>query len=198
MDEPGSDTALRRLVWLASCALLICMAFVALPGVAAAKKAAKPIGAVYSETNGVPANQLLVFNRYGDGHLKLAQKVSTGGKGGQQDEPGCPGQCPLLDAQGEVRVTNDGKWVFAVNAGSNTIASFRVGATHVSRVQVVPSGRRVPEQHHHPREPALRAEYQQQEHRWVQDLQPGQAESDCRLKTVADRRGGAALAADRL
>jgi 6-phosphogluconolactonase len=107
------------------------------------KQAPKPgvVGAMYAETNNGSANQLLVFDRYSNGVLKLRQSVATGGKGGLQPEPGCtpPGGCPLLDAQGEVQATTDGKLVFAVNAGSNTISSFRAGKS-VTLASQVPSG----------------------------------------------------------
>jgi 6-phosphogluconolactonase (cycloisomerase 2 family) len=106
------------------------------------KKKPAVVGNMFSETNNGSANQLLVFNRYSDGHLKLSQTIPTGGKGGLQQEPGCnpPGGCPLLDAQGEVKTANNGKLVFAVNAGSNTIASFTVSNRKATFVGVQDSG----------------------------------------------------------
>lgn len=162
MQELGTSRALKRLAWLASSAAAL--SFAALPSAAAANQgnhgdshkhgkshhhgdshhhgnSHKPgaIGSVFSETNGT-SNQLLVFNRYSDGSLKLHQTVDTGGNGGQQAEPGCPGSCPLLDAQGEVSVTNGGKLVFAVNAGSNEISAFAVHHGSAELVNKVPSG----------------------------------------------------------
>jgi 6-phosphogluconolactonase len=83
------------------------------------------VGAAYSETNGVPRNELLVYDRFANGQLKLRERVATGGRGGQRPEPGCPAPCPILDTQGEVILSKNGKLVFAVNAGSNEISSFR-------------------------------------------------------------------------
>src|SRR5690242_7258283 len=148
MHERPIGTARKRLRLVAAATAVVLLA--ALPSVAAAKKHPPKkhhpkngvVGAMYAETNNGGANQLLAFDRYSDGHLKLRQAVNTGGKGGLQPEPGCdpPGGCPLLDAQGEVQVTNDGKLVFAVNAGSNTISSFTAGKKSVKLADQVPSG----------------------------------------------------------
>ena len=133
--------------------ILVLGLVVLLPGVAAAKKPPKKhhppkkpkpavVGTMYAETNDGAANQLVAFDRYSNGRLKLRQTVDTGGKGGLQPEPGCdpPGGCPLLDSQGEVATTNDGKLVFAVNAGSNTISSFTAGKKSVALADQVASG----------------------------------------------------------
>ena len=144
MHEWRIGTAVRRLSMIATAIALVLVAV--LPGVASAKKhasnASSVVGAMYAETNNGTANQLLAFDRYGNGSLKLRQAVNTGGKGGLQPEPGCtpPGGCPLLDAQGEVQVTANGKLVFAVNAGSNTISSFRAEKKSLKLVAQVPSG----------------------------------------------------------
>lgn len=148
MRDWRTRRAQRSVKVIASAIALLLVA--ALPGVAAAKKhppkkpKPKPgvVGAMYAETNGGSANQLLAFNRYSNGRLKLRQTVATGGRGGLQPEPGCtpPGGCPLLDAQGEVQATDDGKLVFAVNAGSNTISAFRAGKNSLTLADQVPSG----------------------------------------------------------
>jgi 6-phosphogluconolactonase (cycloisomerase 2 family) len=127
------------LALMALAAALLVLA--AVPGTASA---AKRVGAVYTETNGADRNELLVYNRLSNGHLTLRQRVATHGKGGKQPEPGCDPpadhKCPLLDAQNEVVLTHNGRLVFAVNAGSNTISSFRVGRKgKVRRVDTVGS-----------------------------------------------------------
>ncbi|MGI8800994.1 MAG: lactonase family protein [Solirubrobacteraceae bacterium] len=84
-------------------------------------------GAVFTETNAAAINEVVVFNRGTNGRLTMRQSVPTGGSG--LPSPACAappglGICPIADAQGEVNVSSDGRLVFAVNAGSNTISSF--------------------------------------------------------------------------
>jgi 6-phosphogluconolactonase len=90
-------------------------------------RATGPAGAVYTETNEAPINQVAVFNRAANGLLTARQTVPTGGVGAPSpacsSPPGLP-VCPIVDAQGEVGASADGHNVFAVNAGSNTISSF--------------------------------------------------------------------------
>ena len=104
------------------------------------------VGAAYSETNGVPDNALIAYDRLSNGQLVQREVVPTGGSGGREPQPGCepPGGCPILDTQGEVIVTEDGKLVFAVNAGSNTITSFRETDHGLKRVDQEPSGGEFP------------------------------------------------------
>jgi 6-phosphogluconolactonase (cycloisomerase 2 family) len=120
------------------------MAAVALPASAAAKKPAKKakakvVGRVYTETNNPSNNQVLVFDRLSNGGLREVQAVDTGGAGGVQFQPGCAPTCPQLDTQGEVALTPDGHLLFAVNAGSNSITSFRATHKGLKPVSVVSS-----------------------------------------------------------
>jgi 6-phosphogluconolactonase len=88
---------------------------------------AGPVGAVYTETNEAPINQVVVFNRAANGLLTERQSVPTGGVGGLSPACGTPPGlpvCPIVDSQGEVGISADGHNVFAVNAGSDTISSF--------------------------------------------------------------------------
>lgn len=109
----------------------------------------KVTGALYTETNGAKKNSLVVFAQYSDGSLKQVQTIATGGKGGVQPQPETgpclpppagTGKCPNLDTQGEVETSASGKLVFAVNAGSNTVTSFRVTPAGVVRADVAKSG----------------------------------------------------------
>ena len=99
-------------------------------------------GMVYTESNGAAGNSVIAFARASNGRLTQVQSIPTGGKGGLQPQPGCdpPGGCPILDTQGEVALTKDGKLVFAVNAGSNTVTSFRVTSSGLERGSTVKSG----------------------------------------------------------
>ncbi len=149
-----------RSTW-ATALLLVAALAIAMPATAAAKKPAKKpskpkvVGAFYTETNGNP-NKLLVFNRYNDGTLKQASKVATGGQGGHQGQPinvmapppVCTGNgagCPSLDSQDAIALTPNGKFVFAVNAGSNTVSSFKVTKHGVALVNQVSSGGAFPD-----------------------------------------------------
>jgi 6-phosphogluconolactonase len=91
--------------------------------------AAKPkvVGHMYSQSNGLTGNQIVIWNRFSNGKVKQAGLVSTGGVGAAQQQPGCTATCPQLDTDFEVLLTPDRKLLFAVNAGSNTISTFRVG-----------------------------------------------------------------------
>jgi 6-phosphogluconolactonase len=81
---------------------------------------------VFSISNATPNNTLVHWVQRGNGTLKRVQTIRTGGSGGLAPQPGCepPGGCPMLDTQSSV-VTR-GRLVFAVNAGSDTITSFRL------------------------------------------------------------------------
>ena len=146
MKKPGRVPSIA----LAS-VLVTSLGAAALPGAALAHskhhgkkhhKAAGAAGTVYTETNNPTANQVIVFNRAANGKLTRAQTIATGGKGGLAPQPGCtpPGGCPILDTDNEVIVTDDGRLVFAVNAGSNTISSFRVTSRGLALVSQVSSG----------------------------------------------------------
>lgn len=108
------------------------------------------VGAFYTTTNGTP-NQLLVFARYSDGTITKQGSVPTGGNGGYQGQPinvmapppvctGGGAGCPALDSQGALGSTPDRKLLFTVNAGSNTVSSFRVTDNGPVLVSQVSSG----------------------------------------------------------
>jgi hypothetical protein len=85
-----------------------------------------PRGAVYTETNSPAGNKLVVFDRFKNGTLVKRQAVATGGLGSTQSV-GCGPGCPILDSQNAVVASKNEKLVFAVNAGSDTVSSFRKG-----------------------------------------------------------------------
>ena len=126
----------------------VAVAVFALPGMASAKSPskskAKAVGRVYTESNSPKRNEVLIFNRYSNGHLTFLKAVATGGKGGQQLQPGCAPTCPFLDTQGELAQTPNGKLLFAVNAGSNSVSSFQVTPSGLKLVSVHGSGGKFP------------------------------------------------------
>ena len=71
-------------------------------------------GAVYTLTNANAANAVAVWNRAADGTLTPAGIYPTGGRGGS------------LGSQGALALSRNHRWLYAVNAGSNTISVFAV------------------------------------------------------------------------
>jgi len=100
---------------------------VSAPPVAAAADAP---GAVFALTNQVAGNSVATFARAADGSLTWAGSVATGGTGAGSG----------LGSQGALALSDDGRWLFAVNAGSNDISAFRVGANGLTLTSRVASG----------------------------------------------------------
>lgn len=77
------------------------------------------VGAVYAMTNAANGNQVVIFDRDDKGMLTMAGSISTGGTGtGSGLDP--------LGSQGSLVLSEDHRWLLAVNAGSNEISVFRV------------------------------------------------------------------------
>jgi 6-phosphogluconolactonase len=139
-------TAGSRLALLGAAAGLCLLSVWALAAASAdasnAKKAG--VGAVYTQTNSPAGNSVVVFNRFANGTLQKREAVSTGGNGSLQSV-GCGPGCPILDSQNAVLVSQSGKLVFAVNAGSDTVSSFRETNSGLKLVSQVSSGGDMPE-----------------------------------------------------
>jgi len=88
----------------------------AIPGVATAHSGAA--GYVYTETNASTGNAILAYARSDDGVLSWLGTYPTHGLGTGAG----------LGTQGEVILAGGGKWLLAVNAGSNDISMFRVAS----------------------------------------------------------------------
>src|SRR5919204_875669 len=96
-------------------------------------------GAVFTETNNPAGNAVLAFNRAADGPLTPAGTYPTGGTGSAF---GGPLGLPPLDSAGPVQLARDGDnrdCLFAVNAGSDTVASFRVRPSGLELADVKPT-----------------------------------------------------------
>ena len=72
---------------------------------------------LYTETNEAGSNQIYYYQVDNDGSLSFQGAVSSGGLGTGAG----------LGSQGAVTLSEDHEWLFAVNAGSNTVSSFKVG-----------------------------------------------------------------------
>ena len=96
---------------------------------------AASVGTVYTESNSASGNAILVFDRAPNGALTPAGSYATGGLGTGS----------LQGSQGGVTFTSDGRFLLAVNAGSNSVSSFRVnGDGSLDLVGAVPSGGTLP------------------------------------------------------
>ncbi len=101
----------RRLIGAAG---LVTVLALAVPGLATAHDGAA--GYVYTETNASTGNSILAFARSSAGDLNWIGTFSTHGAGTGGG----------LATQGEVILAGGGKWLLAVNAGSDDISVFRV------------------------------------------------------------------------
>lgn len=87
--------------------------------------------AVYSTTNAAAGNQIAVFTDSPTEPLQLLETTPTLGLGTDSG----------LGSQSALVLAGHGRWLLAVNAGSNDISTFRVGAHgHLSLVGHTPSG----------------------------------------------------------
>lgn len=114
--------------------LTTCLISGALLAGAGTALSAREAGSVYTESNASTGNQVLVFHRAADGTLTPAGVVASGGTG-----TGAP-----LASQGAVALGGDGDWLFAVNAGSNSISSFRVHMGGLELADTASSGGTTP------------------------------------------------------
>lgn len=87
-------------------------------------------GAIFALTNATTGNAVVVYHRAADGSLEPAGTYPTGGLG---TEAG-------LGSQNAVIVTDDHRFVLAVNAGSHSISSFRIRHDGLQLVHTLPSG----------------------------------------------------------
>ena len=88
-------------------------------------------GAVYTQTNAPTGNAVHRLDRGPDGLLTPVATYRTGGTG----------TGATLSSQGAVALSDDGRLLVAVNAGSNDISSFRVSRRgHLQLIDRQPSG----------------------------------------------------------
>lgn len=91
-------------------------------------------GAVYVATNQVAGNEIAIFTRAWDGRLTPAGMAPTGGLGTGGG----------LGSQGSLIVSQNKRWLFVVNAGSNSISVFAMTPSGLSLTDTVPSGGLLP------------------------------------------------------
>jgi 6-phosphogluconolactonase len=86
---------------------------------------------VYTQTNDPAGNQVIAYRRAADGTLTPLGGYDTGGLGTGK---------PHLASQGSVVLSDDGRWLFAVNAGSDDLSVFAVAADGLALVDRVDAG----------------------------------------------------------
>ena len=79
------------------------------------------VGGVFTETDDATSNAVVAFARHADGSLSYIANYPTGGKGLGGNNVVDP-----LQSQYAVALTPDDRYLFAVNAGSNSIAAYAV------------------------------------------------------------------------
>lgn len=102
------------------------------------RPAAGTPGAVYAMTNDGTRNEVVVLNRGADGLLAPAGSFATGGRGSGTFENSANGL--ILGEQSPNNLNGSLKFLYATNAGSNSISVFRTTAAGLELVEVEPSG----------------------------------------------------------
>jgi 6-phosphogluconolactonase (cycloisomerase 2 family) len=87
-------------------------------------------GKVFTSTNATAGNELLVYDTDRGGALLLATRLATQGIGSGGG----------LGNQGAVTLSQDGRHLFVVNAGSNSVSTFRVRRNGLQLTSVVDAG----------------------------------------------------------
>ena len=105
-------------------------------------------GAVYVLTNLLQGNTVVVYHRSADGTLTRISEVATEGRGSGPGElpPGFgdgPGPNPL-DSQDGLVLSDDGRFLLAVNSRSNDVSVFAVGKDELRLVDRAASGGNFP------------------------------------------------------
>ncbi len=93
--------------------------------------------AVFVQTNELDGNNIVVFQRHGDGRLTEQDTYPTGGNGGIAT-PG--NESDRIASQGSLVYDERHRLLFAVNAGSDSISVFRVNGTRLRLTDIDPSG----------------------------------------------------------
>lgn len=128
----------NRRIWAGAGALALGLSLApALQGTASASthRADLRHGAVFVQLNDGAGNSIAAYTRAKDGTLSPVGEFATGGKGGK--EVGAP--VDALASQGSLASAGDGRTLIAVNAGSGSVSTLRVGDDELRLTGTVPS-----------------------------------------------------------
>src|SRR5438105_4091301 len=87
-------------------------------------------GAVYALTNKASGNAVAIYARAADGSLTWTGSAATGGLGAGRS----------LGSQGALALSDNDRWLLAVNAGSNDVSTFRIDDSGLALTSRVGSG----------------------------------------------------------
>jgi 6-phosphogluconolactonase (cycloisomerase 2 family) len=87
-------------------------------------------GAVYTMTNAADGNEIVVYDRLANGSLRFLGTYPTGGLGSGDG----------LGNQGGVVLSDNGRWLLVVNAGSHEISVFALRGGGLELADTAPSG----------------------------------------------------------
>jgi 6-phosphogluconolactonase len=91
-------------------------------------------GTVYTLSNSASGNAVLAYDRAADGALSFQGAYATGGLGSGAG----------LGSQSAVTLSQNNRWLFAVNAGSNQVSAFAVEQGGLALIDTVDSGGALP------------------------------------------------------
>jgi 6-phosphogluconolactonase (cycloisomerase 2 family) len=98
--------------------------------------------ALYTTTNNPSGNAVIMYTRHSDGTItQTGSPVATGGNGAASEPPF---GFPIVDSSGSTNITPDGRLLFVVNAGDNSVSSFRTTSAGPVLVSHVSSGGTLP------------------------------------------------------
>ena len=72
---------------------------------------------LYTESNNLGTNSIIAYKIKNDGELQLKETVLSGGSGTGKS----------LGSQGALVIDKEHEWLYAVNAGCNSVSSFKIG-----------------------------------------------------------------------
>jgi 6-phosphogluconolactonase len=101
---------------------------------APASAASDEVGAVYTLTNAASGNAVIAYARSSSGELSWSGTYPTGGQGTGAG----------LGSQGAVVTSDNGKWLYAVDAASNDVATFAIEHDGLALIGRTPSGGTMP------------------------------------------------------
>jgi 6-phosphogluconolactonase len=92
-------------------------------------------GAVYLQTNDADKNEIVAYDRAGEGSLSFLDTYETGGRGTGE---------PHLPSQSSVVLAGGGEWLLVANAGSGDVSLFAIEHGSLRLLDTVSSGGSTP------------------------------------------------------